>query len=123
MNFTTPRKRALGHGSGRSGTHHHWKITCTSIALCLLVPVFVITFGVGYGGTFQEVQAFFSRPFPVIITALTLIVGLMHLTMEVNTALEDYVHGIPQKLAIFGATAFSYVLMAIGLFALARMAL
>jgi len=95
MSFTTPRKRALGSGSGRSGTHHHWQITCTSIALTVLIPVFAITFGFGFGGTFEEVQAYFSRPFPVIVTALMLVVGLIHFNMEVGAAIEDYVHGVP----------------------------
>lgn len=123
MSFTTPRKRAVGHGSGRSGTHHHWQIMCTSIALVVLIPVFSITFGTGFGGTREEVLAFFSHPFPAILTGLMIVVGILHFNMELRGALEDYVHGIPQKLAIVGTTAFSYTLMAIGLFALARMAL
>lgn len=123
MNFRTDRKNAVGLGSGRAGTHHHWQMMVSSTLLVVLVPLFVITFGMGLGGTYEEVLAYFSRPFPVIITGLTLIVGTLHLLREAQAAIEDYMHGVAEKLTLIGVNAFGYTLIAITLLALAKLAL
>ena len=117
MQYLTDRKRAQGLGSGRTGTQFHKRMLVTSMALVVLVPLFVFSFGVGFGGSFEDVQAFFSRPFPAIITALMLVVGVIHFNGEVQEAIEDYVHGTTGKLLAVAVTAFSYVLIAAGLVA------
>ncbi|MEP5758004.1 MAG: succinate dehydrogenase, hydrophobic membrane anchor protein [Litoreibacter sp.] len=123
MRYLTDRKRAQGLGSGRQGTHHHWQMMVSSVALIVLAPIFVITFGLGLGGTYEEVLAYFGRPFPAIVTGLTVIAAIKHFTYEALEAVEDYVHGTAQKLTLIGLTGLSYALIAIGLFALARIAL
>lgn len=123
MSFLTDRKRVIGLGSGREGTHHHWQMMISSILLVPLVPAFVITFGLGLGGTYEEVLAYFSRPLPAIITALSMTVIIWHLMQEALMAVEDYVHGTAGKLTLIAVKAFSYTLIFVGLFAIARMAL
>lgn len=123
MQFVTDRKRALGLGSGRQGTHHHWQMMVTSMLLVILVPVFVVTFGLGLGGTYDEVLAYFSHPFPALVTILTLAVGIFHVMNETLVAVEDYVPGIAGKLTMVAVTAVSYTLIAAGVFAIARIAL
>ena len=123
MSFKTDRKNVIGLGVGRAGTHHHWQMMVSSILLVVLVPVFVITLGVGLGGTHEEVVAYFSRPFPALVVALTLVVGTLHLVREAQAAIEDYMHGLAEKLALIGVNAFGYLLIAISLFALVRIAL
>jgi succinate dehydrogenase / fumarate reductase membrane anchor subunit len=123
MSYLTDRKRAQGTGSGRQGTHHHWQHLVSSILLVLLVPLFVLTFGNGIGGSFEEVQAYFSKPFPAIVTALALIVGILHLLREAQEAIEDYMHGVAERLTFIATAAFSYTLIAVVLFALVKLAL
>ncbi|MDJ0860494.1 MAG: succinate dehydrogenase, hydrophobic membrane anchor protein [Dinoroseobacter sp.] len=123
MRYLTDRKRAIGLGSGSSGTEHHWQFMARSILMGLLVPLFIVTFGLGLGGTYEEVLAYFSRPLPAIIMALALIVGLMQLQAEAQEAIEDYVHGVAGKLTLIACKAFCYTLMAVGLFALIKLAL
>lgn len=123
MRFATDRKRAQGLGSGHQGTHHHWQMMVSSMALVFVVPAFILTFGLGLGGTYEEVLAYYSRPLPAIVMVLCLIVAIFHLMQETLVAIEDYVPGIPGKLVYIGVTAFSYVLIAIGIFAVARLAL
>ncbi|EBA08116.1 succinate dehydrogenase, hydrophobic membrane anchor protein [Sagittula stellata] len=123
MQYLTDRKRAQGLGSGRTGTQFHKRMLVTSMALVVLVPLFVFSFGSGFGGSYEDVQAFFARPFPAIITALMLVVGVIHFNGEAQEAIEDYVHGTTGKLLAVAVTAFSYVLIAAGLFALVRLAL
>lgn len=123
MSFMTDRKRVIGLGSGREGTHHHWQMMVSSILLVPLVPLFVVTFAYGLGGTQQEVVAYFSRPFPAIVMGLSLVVIVLHLMHEALAAIEDYVHGAAGKLTLIATRAFSYTLIIVGVFAIARMAL
>ena len=123
MRYITDRKRAVGLGSGREGTHHHWQMMVTSMLLVVLVPAFVITVGLGIGGTYEEVVAYFARPLPELITMLSLVVGIFHVMNETNVAVEDYVPGTAGKLTMVAVTAFSYTLMAAGVFAILRIAL
>ncbi|WP_151718733.1 succinate dehydrogenase, hydrophobic membrane anchor protein [Gemmobacter serpentinus] len=123
MQYTTDRKRAQGLGSGRSGTHHHWHMMVSSAALIILVPLFVFTFGRILGSSHAEVMAYFARPFPAILSALTLIVVTLHCKAEIDEAIMDYVHGVKGKLLLVAVTAASYALIATGLFALVKLAL
>jgi succinate dehydrogenase / fumarate reductase membrane anchor subunit len=123
MAFLTDRKRAIGLGSAKTGTEHFWSMTVSSVALVILVPLFVFTFGPMLGAPYLEVVAYFGRPFPAIVAALTLTVGLMHFKNGVQVLIEDYVHGLTRKVLIIGTICLSYAAAATGLFALARLAL
>ncbi|WP_298860406.1 succinate dehydrogenase, hydrophobic membrane anchor protein [uncultured Sulfitobacter sp.] len=123
MAFMTDRKRAMGLGSAKSGTAHHWSMTISSVALLILLPLFVFTFGAALGGTYEEIVAYYSRPFPAIIAALTILVTFKHFNDGVQTLLEDYVHGLAQKVSIVVMTCISYGAAAVGIFAIAKLAL
>ncbi|MEM9967570.1 MAG: succinate dehydrogenase, hydrophobic membrane anchor protein [Pseudomonadota bacterium] len=121
--FLTDRKRALGLGSGRQGTHHHWQMMVTSMLLVVLVPAFVITFAIGLNGGHEEVLVYYSRPLPALISVLTMAVVIFHLMSETLVAVEDYVHGLAGKLTLVAVTAFCYTLIVAGVFAVAKLAL
>lgn len=123
MAYLTDRKRAMGLGSAKSGTAHHWSMTISSVALLILLPLFVFTFGPALGGTYEEIVAYYAHPFPAIIAALTIAVSFKHFNDGVQTLLEDYVHGVAQKVMIVVMTCISYGAAAIGIFAVARLAL
>ncbi|MDE4132881.1 succinate dehydrogenase, hydrophobic membrane anchor protein [Phaeobacter sp. QD34_3] len=123
MRYLTDRKRAQGLGSGGSGTQQHWQMMVRSIIMVVLVPLFVITFGMGLGGSYEEVLAYFSRPFPAIVMGLALVVGIYHLMCEAQEAIEDYVHGTKGKLTLVAVKAFAFTLIAASLFALVKLAL
>ena len=123
MAFVTDRKRAVGLGSAKTGTEHFWSMTKSSAALLVLVPLFVFTFGPMLGEPHAEVVAYFSRPFPALVAALTLVVGFMHCKGGVQVLIEDYVQGLPRKLLIIAMICGSYAAAATGLFAIARIAL
>ena len=123
MAFMTDRKRAAGLGSAKSGTAHFWAMKVSSVALLVLIPLFVFTFGAALGGTYEEIVTYYARPVPAIIAALTLAVGFKHFSDGAQTLIEDYVHGPAQKIAIIGVTCLSYGAAAAGIFALVRMAL
>lgn len=123
MRFLTDRKRAVGLGSAKTGTEHHWSMMVSACGLLVLVPLFIFTFGPMVGAPHAEVVAYFSRPFPAIVAALTILVGAMHFKGGVQTLIEDYVHGIARKIAIVAMICLSYAVALTGLFAIARIAL
>ena len=123
MAFMTDRKRAQGLGTAKSGTEHHWKMMVTSVALIPLTLAFIFTFGAVLGQPYEEVVAYYQRPIPAIIAALTLLVGFLHFRGGVQTLIEDYVHGFARKAAIIGMICLSYGAAALGVFAIIRLAL
>lgn len=123
MSYLTDRKRATGLGSAKSGTEHHWSMTVSSGALIILIPLFVFTFGPMLGASYEEVTAYFARPFPAVVAGLTIVVTFKHFADGVQALIEDYVHGVAQKVSIIAMTCVSYAAMAFGLYAVVRLAL
>jgi succinate dehydrogenase / fumarate reductase membrane anchor subunit len=123
MAYLTDRKRAEGAGSSKSGTEHFWQMQMSSVALAILIPVFIFTFGAILGAPHAEVAAYFARPFPAIVTGLTLVVGLVHFRNGAQVMIEDYTGGATRKALIIAVTCLSYACIAVGLFALIHLAL
>ncbi len=123
IEYKTGRKRAVGLGSARGGTQHHWQMILSSIAMLFAVPALVISFGLALGGDHAAVVSFFSHPAATIIMGLSLTVTIRHFMFETLEAIEDYVHGIRGKLAMFATTALASIMIVVGLFALAKIAL
>ena len=123
MQYLTDRKRAVGMGAAKTGTRHFWRVKVSSIALVILIPFFVFTFGPMLGQPHDAVVAYFSRPFPAIVAALTIVTAFMHFKDGVQVMIEDYVHGPMQQFLILAMICVSYAAAAAGLFAIARLAL
>ena len=123
MAYMTDLKRAVGMGSAREGTEHHWSMTKSSVALLILTPLFVFTFGRMLGQPYEEVIAYFAQPFPAIVAALTLVIGFLHFKNGVRVLIEDYVSGFAREFWIIAMTLLSYAAAATGVFAIARIAL
>lgn len=123
MRYITPRKRAEGRGAAHAGAHHHWAMTVSSVGLAFMVPVWLYLFGRALGQSREVVVATFSHPFPAILTALVLVVGMRHFAMGATTMIEDYARGSARKMLIIFVTSLAWVIAATGLYALARMAL
>ena len=123
MRYITDRKRAMGRGAGHTGTEHHWAMQVSAVGLAIMVPTWLYVFGSALGGTRDQVLSVFERPFPAILTALVLVVGMRHFASGATMMIEDYAHGTMRKALIIGAVALSWVIAATGLFALVRIAL
>lgn len=121
--FLTDRKRVEGFGSAHSGTSQHWRVTISSVALVVLVPLFVFTFGAILGAPYAEVVAYYSRPFPALVAALTLTVGWWHFAKGVHVLITDYTRGFTRKASIAVTHIISYAAALACLYALARLAL
>ncbi len=123
MRYLTDRKRAEGMGSAKSGTAHFWAMKVSAVALLILIPLFVFTFGPMLGKPHAEVLEYFSHPFPAIVAALTFVVTMKHFKDGVQVMIEDYVHGVAEKISIVVMICVCYAIAATGLFAIARIAL
>ena len=123
MRYLTDRKRAVGMGASKTGTDHHWSMQVSSIALLILVPLFVFTTGCIIGAPYEEVVAYYAHPFPAVSAALTYLDGMTHFKNGAQMAIEDYVHGLAGRLTIIGVTILSYAIAAFAIFSLIRLAL
>jgi succinate dehydrogenase / fumarate reductase membrane anchor subunit len=123
MAYMTDRKRAEGRGAAGTGTEHHWNMTKSSVALLILVPLFVLTFAGMPGQSYDAVVEYYGRPFPALIAALTIVVGFMHFKNGVQVLIEDYVDGLARKVLLLATVCLSYAAAAAGVFAVARLAL
>ncbi|SDE34221.1 succinate dehydrogenase, hydrophobic membrane anchor protein [Limimaricola pyoseonensis] len=123
MAYLTDRKRAHGLGASHSGTKAHWRMSLSSVALVLLVPLFVFTFGAILGSSYEEVVIYYQRPLPAVIALLTFLVGFWHFRAGAKIMIEDYSRGLSRKALLAGLTCLSYGLAAIGAFAVIRLAL
>lgn len=123
MRYLTDRKRAEGKGSAHTGTDHHWSMQVSAVGLAFLVPIFLYIFGSTLGEPLEVVRATFARPFPAIVTALLLVVGMRHFAKGATMMIEDYARGTTRKMLIIFVVSLSWMVAATGLFALVRMAL
>ncbi len=123
MRYLTDRKRAEGKGAAHSGTEHHWAMTVSAVGLALALPVWLVVFGRALGQDQAGVIATFSRPFPAILTALVLVVGMRHFAKGAQIMIEDYVRGTRRKALVILTTCLCWAIAATGLFALAKIAL
>ena len=123
MSYMTDLKRAVGNGSAREGTKRHWSLTKSSVALLILTPFFLFTFGPMLGQPHDAVLSYFEQPFPAIVSALMIVVGFMHFKTGVQAVWEDYSHGTIREIGIVLTTCLSYGAAAVGVFAIAKIAL
>ncbi|KGJ06783.1 succinate dehydrogenase / fumarate reductase membrane anchor subunit [Paracoccus halophilus] len=123
MRYITPRKAAEGLGSAHEGTQHHWAMTVTAVALLILTPLFMITVARAIGLPQELLVVYFGRPFPALITALFIIVGMLHFIKGTRIMIDDYLQGGARKAAIIASVIFGWAVIAFAIYALARMGL
>lgn len=123
MRYLTDRKRAERMGSAHRGTEHHWSMTVSAVGLALIVPTWIIVFGRALGQDRAGVIDTFSQPFPAILTALVLVIGLRHFAMGATTMIQDYARGTARKIGILIAISLAWGTGAAGIFALMKIAL
>ena len=123
MRYLTDRKRAVGKGASHTGTAHHWSMQLSAVGLAFLVPAWIYVFGSALGKSHEAVLAVFAQPFPAILTALVIFVGMRHFAKGASMMIEDYAKGTARKMLIIFVVSLSYVITATGLFALVKIAI
>ena len=123
MRFITARKRAEGMGAAHHGTDRHWYMIVSAVGLAVLIPIFIYVLGNAIGEGHERVIEIFSHPFNAILSGLVLFFGMRHFAEGSTMMIEDYWQGVPRRLLVICAQSFAYGVSAIGLFALAKIAL
>jgi succinate dehydrogenase / fumarate reductase membrane anchor subunit len=123
MSLRSPIGRVLGLGSAGEGVGHWWTQRVTSVALVLLGLWFVSALvrlpDVSYGA----VTAWIAWPLNAVL--LSLLIGTMvyHSMLGVQVVVEDYVsHHGAKIVTILLLNFLHYVLAALGIFAVLRIA-
>lgn len=125
MRYVTPRKAARGLGAAgpSTGTAQHWSMTVSSVALLMLTPAFVFVIASAIGLPHHAVVAYFSQPYPALVTALFLIVGMLHYVNGTRIMIDDYAANTERRVAMIAVQLFGWAVIAAVVYALARMAL
>lgn len=123
MRYLTPRKTAVGLGAARSGTQQHWFLTVTAVALAILTPAFMLVIAKAIGMPRETLVAYFGRPYPALITAFFVIVGMLHFIKGTRIMIEDYFQHGTRKVAIIFSEIFGWAVIAAAVYALVRMGL
>ncbi|MAQ37292.1 MULTISPECIES: succinate dehydrogenase, hydrophobic membrane anchor protein [Thioclava] len=121
MRYLTDRKRAVGKGASGTGPEHHWWMSASAVALAFMIPTWLYIVGTTLGADQQTVITTFSQPFPAILTALVVIVGMRHFAKGTEIWIEDYIHGTAAKATKIAMHSLAYVIMATALYALGKM--
>lgn len=123
MSLRSPVGRVLGLGSAGEGVGHWWTQRVSSVALVLLGLWFVFSLvrmpDVSYG----VMTAWISSPLNAVL--LSLLTGTMvyHSMLGVQVVVEDYVSNHAAKIVTMLLLNFlHYVLAALGIFAVLRIA-
>ena len=94
-----------------------------NISFWLLVPAFMLVIGNAIGLPHPELVAYFGRPYPALITALFIVVGMVHFIKGTRIMIDDYFQHTARKVAIIVSVVFSWAVIAAAVFALAKMTL
>ncbi|AUH34964.1 succinate dehydrogenase, hydrophobic membrane anchor protein [Paracoccus tegillarcae] len=122
MRYISPLKQAEGLGASHTGTVDHWRMTISAVALAVLTPAFLMVIGGAIGLSREAVLAYFGRPYPAIVTALFIVVGMLHFIKGMQIIIDDYLQHTERKVAIIFSVIFGYGVIAAAVFALAKMA-
>jgi succinate dehydrogenase / fumarate reductase membrane anchor subunit len=91
--------RARGLGAAKAGLHHWWAQRVTAVALLPLSLYFVISVLMLAGASRAEMVGFMAEPWNAVLY-LSLIAALFyHLSLGLQTVIEDYVHNDAVRMA------------------------
>jgi succinate dehydrogenase / fumarate reductase membrane anchor subunit len=120
----SPLSRVEGLGAARAGTRHFWHQRITALALVPLSIWFVAS-ALAYVGAEQgAVAAYFAEPVNAVPMFLFIIASTYHMSLGLQTIIEDYVHQEGRKIALLTLNNFAaWAIGAASSFALIKMAL
>lgn len=124
MSMLNPIARARGHGSAKDGVHHWYAQRASAVLLIFLLGWLIFSIFSLAGGGYEASRAFIASPVNASFLGLLLVVVLYHAMLGLQVVIEDYVHNPAAEVVLYFVTrAGGYVLMALGLVHIMKLAL
>jgi succinate dehydrogenase / fumarate reductase membrane anchor subunit len=124
MSMLNPIARARGHGSAKEGVHHWYAQRASAVLLIFLLGWLIFSIFSLAGGGYEASRAFIANPVNASFLGLLLVVVLYHAMLGLQVVIEDYVHNPAAEVVLYFVTrAGGYVLMALGLVHIMKLAL
>lgn len=119
----TPLAQVRGLGSAKKGTEHFIVQRVTSVALLILLTLFVIIVVALNGEPYETVTAWLGSPLVAAIMVAGILVTVVHMRVGTQVIIEDYVEGEMMKVAaLIGNWLFSWGVGLIAIFAVLKIA-
>lgn len=119
----TPLAQVRGLGSAKKGTEHFIVQRVTSVALLILLTLFVIIVVALNGEPYETVTAWLGSPLVAAIMVAGILVTVVHMRVGTQVIIEDYVEGEMMKVAaLIGNWMFSWGVGLIAIFAVLKIA-
>lgn len=119
----TPLGKVRGLGSSKTGTGGFIALRITSIALLVLLTLFVILIVALAGQPYATVRATLASPFWAMVLLAGTLMTVVHMRIGMQVIVEDYVHDDMLKFGLLIANAlFSWGVGLIAGFAVLKMA-
>ena len=123
MSMRTPLGRVRGLGSAKSGTGAFVVQRVSSIALAILVTLFVILVVMLVGQPYQTLVATIAAPFWTFVLIAGILVTVVHMRVGMQVIIEDYIHAeLPKLAALIGNWLFSWGVGLVATFAVLKIA-
>lgn len=115
--------RVRGLGAAKSGLHHWWAQRVTAIALLPLSLYFVLSVLMLAGASRAEMVGFMAEPWNAVLYLCLIAALFYHLSLGLQTVIEDYVHNdatrMASLLAVKGVIVFCALASAVSVLKLA----
>ena len=98
MNMRTPLKTARNLGSAKEGADHFWKQRVTGVANVALGLFLVWLIASLVGADYATVKAKLANPVIALALLALVVSGTLHMRLDMQTIIEDYVHGEAAKI-------------------------
>lgn len=121
----SPLAKAKGLGaSGEGATHHFWIQRISALALIPLVVWLCFSIAFLADISHETIIAWLSKPFNAILSSLLVIISFQHAHLGMQVIIEDYISDYGKRMiAIIVVKFMSYLLMAVGVFAIIKISL
>jgi succinate dehydrogenase / fumarate reductase membrane anchor subunit len=119
----TPLAEVRGLGSAKKGTGEFIVQRVTSVALVVLLTVFVVVIVALNGEPYEEVVASLASPLVGLVLLAGILLTTVHMRVGMQVIIEDYVHGeLPKVILLLANWVFSWAVGLTAAFALLKIA-
>ena len=114
MAFRTPLNRVRALGSAKDGTDHFIAIRVTSIALAILLTLFLVIIVASVGQPYETVRQTLASPLVSLVMVAGIAATVVHMRLGMQVIIEDYVHDETDRSSVL-LTANSLFAWGVGL--------